>query len=84
MFDNRWICLPQDFPSAIFLKDHGILKIAVIRNDQGLPSDDLLHILRRWQEGGLSIHLWVPEKGSFIQPITVPRPNISGICGIHF
>jgi hypothetical protein len=75
IFDNRWICLPQDFPSATFLKDHGIQKIAMIRNEAQLPDVDLLHILRRWQEGGLPIHQWIPESNASLQLVEIPRPK---------
>jgi hypothetical protein len=75
-FDNRYIMLPQDFPSAGFLKAHGISRVIWIRTTptaSRLAKDDLAHILRRWQEGGLAIfefHIadYQPH------PIDVPKP----------
>lgn len=79
-FDNRYIMLPQDFPSAGFLKAHGITRVIwIFRRVPGLglsenPRDDLAHILRRWQEAGLEIY------GTNIddhrtEPLDVPTPS---------
>lgn len=55
MFDNRWMVVPQDFPSANFLLSHGISQALLIQLDRLEPLDDLAHTLLRWQEGGISI-----------------------------
>lgn len=64
-FDNRYVILPQDFPSAGFLKAHGISRAVWVRSSALAPSatvftntvpDDLAHVLRRWQEGGIEIY----------------------------
>ena len=63
-FDNRYILLPQDFPSASFLKAHGIMRVVWIRSEieqsnlmlRSKVTEDLAHIFRRWQEAGLEIY----------------------------
>jgi hypothetical protein len=72
-FDNRWIVLPQDFPSAAFLTSRGIERV-VLYHDREAPRDDLAHVLRRWQEAGLPIEAAAPGKPP--REITVKRPSI--------
>lgn len=55
MFDNRWMTFAQDFPSAGVLKRYAIGGVVVVMGDEELVSEDLQHVLRRWQEGGLPI-----------------------------
>ena len=55
LFDNRWVALPQDFPSATFLKANGIDRVLLVHDRDGQPRDDLAHMLLRWQEAGLPI-----------------------------
>ena len=52
-FDNRWMVLPQDFPSANFLLAHGIETVLLVQPTAGPPQQDLSHILLRWQKAGL-------------------------------
>lgn len=79
-FDNRYIMLPQDFPSAGFLKSHGISRALWIRTlpgqirFEGGLKDDLAHVLRRWQEGGLEIFEW-RVGDSEARRLDVPRPS---------
>lgn len=59
-FDNRYIILPQDFPSAGYLNARGIHRILWLYRRPGgararTPADDLCHVFRRWQESGLQI-----------------------------
>jgi len=54
-FDNRWMVFPQDFPSATFLREAGIIQIVVIQFSKGKPQEDLRQVLLRWQEAGLQI-----------------------------
>jgi len=63
-FDNRSICFTTDFPSANFLLAHGITAISLIQETRGQPQPDLLHILCRWQEAGLSLTLATPDSPS--------------------
>ena len=74
-FDNRWVTLPQDFPSALFLQTHGIQDVIVLRADGSTPGQDLLHILRRWQDSGLRIALGDLRRSGDASPFDVPRPS---------
>ncbi len=66
-FDNRWITLPQDYPSARFLLAADIHFVCVVqKSDQQLP-EDLIHVLRRWQDAGIRIS---------VQPLTGTRAPI--------
>jgi len=55
LFDNRWKVFAQDFPSAKFLKEHGIRRVLLVQNSGGQPQEDLAHVLLRWQEAGVKI-----------------------------
>ena len=59
-FDNRYIILPQDFPSGGFLKAHGITRVVWIKQSVVLgldkTNDDLEHVLRRWQDAAIEIY----------------------------
>ena len=72
-FDNRWITLPQDYPSATLLRSRGITDVVVV-DDEGGVADDLRHVLLRWQEGGLTLHRVSPAEGR-VSPLTVARPS---------
>jgi len=75
-FDNRWMVFPQDFPSASFLKEQGITSVVlVVERTTDHPQRDLAHVLRRWQEGGLSIQLKSIIDHEPPQPITVHLPS---------
>jgi hypothetical protein len=54
-FDNRSICFTTDFPSANFLHAQGIEKVLLVQRSRILPMEDLAHVLRRWQDGGLAL-----------------------------
>jgi hypothetical protein len=75
-FDNRWVVLPQDFPSATFLQTHGIRRVLLVQDVSGQPRSDLAHVLRRWQEAGIVIDSLVPGAG--VRPVTldVARPKM--------
>jgi hypothetical protein len=79
-FDNRWITLPQDFPSATLLQSRGYRQAVVVQHRQ-YPQDDLAHVLRRWQEGGIAIGQVDPSAGGArttglrVQTIKVDRPS---------
>lgn len=70
-FDNRWVTVPQDFPSAVKLASAGIRSVQVIRTK---TSDDLAHVLLRWQEGGMRLLLREPPYAS-ASPLTVTPPS---------
>ncbi len=75
-FDNRWIVFPQDFPSANFLKSQGISQAMLIQQHAGVkPQDDLVHVLRRWQEGGISLFVYGTDETGDVQPLVVQKPS---------
>lgn len=53
-YDNRWCLLPQDMPSASFVKKQGIQRVIVRSNTL---NNDLVHILKRYQDNGIVIFL---------------------------
>ena len=75
-YDNRWVALPQDFPSGALLASRGIRLATVIRSGGTLIRPDLAHVLRRWQEHGVRTR--VIDLGS--QAVTdyqdVPKPSL--------
>lgn len=74
-YDNRWAVLPQDFPSAAKLREHGIAAVLLWQREQAQPADDLAHVLRRWQEAGLDIYVEYGDLASSPSPLTVRRPS---------
>lgn len=54
-YDNRSITLPQDFPSATFLRSRGIRTALLIQLGANRAKDDLDHVLLRWQQGGIAL-----------------------------
>lgn len=77
-FDNRWVVLPQDFPSSRFLISQDITAVYLINRNGETPQPDLAHVLHRWQQEGLPIHLLGFETGRPAEPITVNRPSHFG------
>jgi hypothetical protein len=75
-YDNRWLVLPQDFPSATFLHTHGIRQALLVQESAGQPQEDLAHVLLRWQEGGIKISVlpWRPP-GQAPVDTTITRPS---------
>ncbi|MBI5500319.1 MAG: hypothetical protein HY907_08755 [Deltaproteobacteria bacterium] len=74
MFDNRWVVLPQDFPSASALLARGVRRAIVVQKPLDMLRADLGHVLRRWQEGGIAI-FWVEPSISVVTPVDVPKPS---------
>jgi hypothetical protein len=77
-FDNRWVTLPQDFPSARFLQSQDINAVCLINQKGQPPLPDLAHVLHGWQKDGILISLLGLETGNPPQPITVTRPSYFG------
>src|SRR5258708_39433081 len=75
VFDNRWKTFPQDFPSAGFLKEHGIRRVLLIQDMAGQPGEDLAHVLLRWQEAGISIQAGSAADINASKLIHVNRPT---------
>jgi len=76
IFDNRWMVFPQDFPSARFLREHGIRKVVLV-HDRFVPQpqEDLAHVLLRWQEDGIAIESKSARFGEVPTSIHVNRPS---------
>ena len=60
-YDNRSMVLPQDFPSATFLRSRGIRDILYVQRRVLEPADDLRHVLLRWQQAGMRLFSIAPE-----------------------
>jgi hypothetical protein len=73
-FDNRWQVFPQDFPPAEQLLTSG-LSSALLVQEGGGPQEDLVHVLRRWQDAGLVLMQVSPGADAQPQPLEVARPN---------
>jgi len=74
-YDNRWMVFPQDFPSGNFLRGKGI-KRAMVLSRQPQLSSDLAHVMRRWQDAGVTIFLEVAGDGQKPLQLTVSRPSM--------
>src|SRR5271165_5361012 len=75
VFDNRWKTFPQDFPSARFLKDQGIRRVLLVQDIAAQPSEDLAHVLLRWQEEGILIYASSSVAPGSMEPIGVNCPS---------
>jgi hypothetical protein len=69
-YDNRWVTFPQDFPSGGLLRMRGVKRCYLILDPQRL-SDDLAHVLKRWQDAG--IEMYSAHDG---EPIKVQKPPL--------
>jgi hypothetical protein len=68
-YDNRWVVFPQDFPSGGRLLASGIRECAILA-DPPMVRDDLCHVLRRWQDAGMTmIEAWGETKRETSIPI---------------
>ena len=74
-FDNRWMVVPQDFPSANFLIEHGIQRVLLIQKERFNPQEDLAHCLLRWQDAGIKVLSKGINDDLPPQEITVKRPS---------
>jgi hypothetical protein len=72
-FDNRWMVFQQDFPSAKFLKSHGISKALLIQEAKKTQTD-LLHVLSDWQEAGISLFAKHPTAPGAV-PLKLKPPS---------
>lgn len=69
-YDNRWCVVPQDMPSAAFLKNAGITRIVLIASK---VMDDLSHVLLRYQEAGITIQR-TADAAQLPSPVTISKP----------
>ena len=74
-YDNRWVVLPQDFPSAAFLASKGIRQVTLILRGATSPPVDLSHVLLRWQQAGLRIRVADLATGRVDDNVRVREPN---------
>jgi len=65
--------LPQDFPSATFLRAHGVTDVLLIHNGKSVQ-EDLAHVLLRWQQGGLRLQSASPSSTATSE-LTVQKPS---------
>jgi hypothetical protein len=75
LFDNRWKTFPEEYPSARFLKEQGIQRVLLIQDTAKQPSEDLAHVLLRWEEGGIAIWSASAVALGAPQSIHVQRPS---------
>lgn len=75
LFDNRWKIFSQDFPSARFLKEHGIRRVLLVQDSGGQPQEDLAHVLLRWQEAGIEMLSAARKDSAHAAAIRVSRPS---------
>lgn len=75
LYDNRWVTLPQDFPSAALLASRGIRSATLIQRGSLTIQPDLAHVLRRWQDQGIAIRVVDVATGQTADNVTVPKPS---------
>jgi hypothetical protein len=74
-YDNRWIVLPQDFPSAAFLLNKGIRDVVVVQRQILTPAEDLSHVLLRWQKAGIRLKVIDVATGDVTDDVKLWRPS---------
>jgi hypothetical protein len=74
-YDNRWVALPQDFPSGALLASRGFRTAILVRRDGLSVPADLAHVLVRWAEHGIGIRVFDAGTGQAADNVTVPRPS---------
>jgi hypothetical protein len=74
-YDNRWVVLPQDFPSGALLASRGIRSATLIQRGGLTIAGDLAHVLRRWQDGGIHVRVIDLAAGHTPTDVSVPKPS---------
>jgi hypothetical protein len=74
-YDNRWVALPQDFPSGTLLRSRGIADVTLLLRDESGPSEDLAHVLLRWQKAGLRVRVVDLATGRIEDNVQVREPS---------
>ena len=74
VFDNRWVVLPQDFPSGTMLRAHGIERVVLVQQGRDTPARDLEHVLLRWQDAGVLIRSLDLARGGEPTDLDVKKP----------
>jgi hypothetical protein len=74
-YDNRWVALPQDFPSGSLLASRGIRNATLLQRGRLAVPADLAHVLRRWQESGLTIRVIDLASGRSEANVVIAKPS---------
>jgi len=74
-YDNRWVVLPQDFPSAGFLARKGVREVSLVQRGSSSPAADLAHVLIRWQQGGVRLSVADLATGHVEGDVQVREPS---------
>ncbi len=74
VYDNRWVVLPQDFPSGTLLASRGVRDVILVQRGGGSVPTDLAHVLRRWQDQNIRLHAVDLDTGNK-SDITVAKPS---------
>ena len=74
-YDNRWMTLPQDFPSGALLVSRGLRGATLIQRGGLSIKPDLAHVLRRWQDQGITLRVMDIATGQVADGVTVPKPS---------
>ena len=75
-FDNRWIVMPQDFPSATMLMSRGVKDVLVIASGDNPARGDLAHVLLRWRRAGLPILALDPKSSERPREMRIEPPSL--------
>lgn len=75
-FDNRSVSFPTDFPSARFLREHGIKRVLLVQLCDAAPQADLVHTLRLWQKDEMELLKQSLQPPTEMQPLHVGQPSI--------
>lgn len=82
-YDNRSMVMPQDFPSATFLRSKGIRQVLVIQKRMAPTGQDLDHVLLRWQQAGILLYAISPDLEQR-RALTVSEPSMFGKAWYRF
>jgi hypothetical protein len=74
-YDNRWVTLPQDFPSGALLASRGFRSATLIQRGGTSIKPDLAHVLRRWQDQGIALRVADIATGQITEVGTLPAPS---------
>jgi hypothetical protein len=75
VYDNRWVTLPQDFPSGALLVSRGLQHVTLVQRDGFTIRPDLAHVLRRWQDHGIVLRVVDLVSGTTEDNVRVPKPS---------
>jgi hypothetical protein len=81
VYDNRWIVLPQDFPSGALLASRGIRFATVVRRGGVAVRTDLAHVLRRWQDHGIRTRVIDLGSQAVTDYVDIPKPSFFSMLG---